>query len=425
MSDYRGADSLRIVLDRLEEKVVFLPSNTVALELPERFEGGRRVTPQLLRSRGLDLRYLDDGSMAFVYTAYINKRVVAVDYTYLDPSDKRLYLTLPPGHQRVIELADEVTRGANGPSEKIAALLRHLRDSGRYRYSLLQPEVGDRPPLEAFLFDQQRGHCEYFSSALAVMLRAVDIPSRNVSGFLGGVYNPYGDYYALSQSDAHSWVEAYLDRFGWVPLDPTPPAGQRSPADVSLFSTMRAMLDAVRTRWMTSVVAYNLQTQVGMAYKAFRFFQAVRGSDFLSDIRQSGGQQGKLSRRTRGALLWSIITAGLLGVALWLFLRWRGARGSSDRRLSRSASEAVKLYRELERTIEKAGHPRPASSTPREHAVYLQRKDLPWARQVQEVTRFYMEARYGERSLPPAEIARLRSLIASIGSDRAIPPANG
>ncbi len=415
-SDFRGASSMKIVLNRLEEKVVFLPGNTVALELPERLEGGRRVTPQLVRSRGLDIRYIDDGSMAFVYTAYVNKRATAVDYPYLDPGDKRLYLKVPPDHERIAALAREVTRGATSPLEKIERILKHLRDSGRYRYSLLQPLVGDRPPLEAFLFDQKRGHCEYFSSAMAVMLRAVGIPSRNVSGFLGGTYNRYGDYYALSQSDAHSWVEGYVAGYGWVPLDPTPPAGQRPEEQIDLWSTMRAMLDAVRTRWMTSVVAYNLQTQIGMAYKVFRVVQAVRGSDFVSEIRKSGGKLGKLSRKTRRVLLWSIFGAALLGVALWLFLRWRGARSGGDRPLSRNASEAVKLYRELERTVERAGHPRPPSSTPCEHAFLLERKGVPWADQVGEVTRCYMEARYGDRSLPPAEIARLRSLIASIGS---------
>jgi hypothetical protein len=401
--------------------VVFLPSHTVALELPERFEGGQRVVQQLVRSRGLDIRYIDDGSMALVYTAYVNNHATAVDYPYLDPEDRSLYLKLPAGHERIIELAQGVTRGAAGPPEQIERIFRYLRDSGRYRYSLVQPEVGARLPLEAFLFDQKRGHCEYFSSAMAVMLRAVGVPSRNVSGFLGGVYNRYGDYYALSQSDAHSWVEAFVDGFGWVPVDPTPAAGRSAPGD-GLWLTLYAALDAVRTRWLTSVVAYDLQTQVNMAYRVFRVVQRLRAAGLFSEAKDDGAV-GRLSRRARALLGWSLFSAALLGVALYLWLKRRARLGPAERPLSRTASEAVKLYRELERALGRRGHARPASTTPREHARQLEQRGLPWAGQVDEVTRYYMEARYGERPLPPAELARLRSIIASIGSDRAAPPA--
>lgn len=421
-SDLRGASTMRIVLNRLEEKVVFLPANTVMLELPERFEGGRRITPQLVRSRGLDIRYIDDGSMALVYKVYVNKYATAIDHPYLDPATRRLYLELPAGHERIIELSREVTRGALDVPKKVERILEYLRDSGRFSYSLLQPEVGKRLPLEVFLFDEKRGHCEYFSSAMAVMLRAVGVPSRNVSGFLGGVYNQYGDYYALSQSDAHSWVEAYVDGFGWVALDPTPAAGQNGARPTTLWTTLYAMLDAVRTRWMTSVVAYDLQTQVSMAHKVFRVVQALRGSDLFSGTREGGNKQRKLWRRAKVLLGWLVFSAALLGAALWLVLRRRDTHSSGGHPLSRNASEAVKLYRELERTLGRQGHARPPSSTPREHARQLERRGLPWAGEVGEVTRCYMEARYGDRCLSAADLSRLRSLIASIASDRPAPP---
>ena len=95
-------------------------------------------------------------------------------------------------------------------------------------YDFSFPKSGGKPnPVEHFLFDSKRGHCEFFSTTMALMLREIGIPSRNVTGFVGGTYNRFGRYYAVREGDAHSWVEAYLDDpiRGWVTFDPTPTAG--------------------------------------------------------------------------------------------------------------------------------------------------------------------------------------------------------
>jgi len=418
-SDLRGASQMRIVLNRLEERVVFLPENAVAIELPERIEGGERVTTRLVRSRGLDIRYIEDGGMGLIYTAYTNSAVTAIDSPYLDPETREIYLELPPGHQRIAELAKSLTRDASGVTQKVKRVLAYLRDSGRFRYTLLQPDVGKRLPLEVFLFEERKGHCEYFSSAMAVMLRAVGIPSRNVSGFLGGTYNPYGDYYAVSQNDAHSWVEAYIDWYGWVLVDPTPAGGREARPFEGLWLNMYAMLDAVRTRWITSVVAYDLQTQVNMAYKVFRFLQGFRSGEIFADLNRDDRIKN-LSRRAKAILGWSIGAGLLLGAAWWLFWRRRRARSAGTGLVSRNAAEAVKLYREMERVLSRQGYARPPSATPCEHADLLARRGLPWAGQVQEVTRCYMEVRYGGRPFPVEQLPRLRSLIATV---RAAPSA--
>ena len=91
-----------------------------------------------------------------------------------------------------------------------------------YRYTLALRRETARPPLEEFLFVRRSGNCEYFAAAMAVMLRSEGIPSRVVAGFQHGEWNPYGRYFMVRLSDAHSWVEAYIDGRGWVAFDPSP-----------------------------------------------------------------------------------------------------------------------------------------------------------------------------------------------------------
>ena len=93
-----------------------------------------------------------------------------------------------------------------------------------FRYTLKLTGTPGRDPLAHFLFETRAGHCEYFASAMAVMLRAIGIPSREVNGFLPGEYNDLGGDYIVRASDAHSWVEAYFPGSGWITFDPTPPA---------------------------------------------------------------------------------------------------------------------------------------------------------------------------------------------------------
>src|SRR4029077_6665308 len=84
------------------------------------------------------------------------------------------------------------------------------------------PRILTRDPLANFLFVRKKGHCEYFASSMAVMLRSLHIPSRIVTGFRGGEFNDLTGQYVVRASDAHSWVEAYFPGSGWISFDPTP-----------------------------------------------------------------------------------------------------------------------------------------------------------------------------------------------------------
>jgi transglutaminase-like putative cysteine protease len=402
---------MQIVLDHLEEPVIFLPEGTVAISVPPRVSSGQSINREITHAPGLDVRYDDVDGLGLVYTAFVSTDPAEADIVPIAPERKGLYLRVPPGHERVAELARHVIGDATTAGDKalrIEGFLKH----GQYTYSLKQPDVGKHTPLEAFLLINKRGHCEYFSSAMAIMLRTVGVPTRNVTGFVGGRFNPYGGYYALRQGDAHSWVEAYEEGRGWVTYDPTPAARSVVGPSDGLWADVNALVDALRTRWTTSVVGYDLRAQVGMLRKIAQWIAAHRGpKQHRGPHGEDGDESGlhvsdafKLGLRA-GALIALLLGAGF-GVRRWL--RSPGARKDPP------AAQAASLYGELERALRKRGHPRPAAATPLEHAKKLRAMGFAQHADVQVVTVRYLEARYGGVALERAELAELREAISRI-----------
>ncbi|MEN4952799.1 DUF3488 and transglutaminase-like domain-containing protein [Stenotrophomonas sp. TWI819] len=143
--------------------------------------------------------------------------------TYIDPLtpyERRLALQLPDGlNPRTAVLARQWRQDAG--SNDAAIVQRALAwVRARFVYTLDTPEPG-RDGVDEFLFDQQAGFCQHFSSSFVVLMRNAGIPARVVTGFAGGIRNPYGDYWVLRRMDAHAWAEVWLPGRGWVRVDPT------------------------------------------------------------------------------------------------------------------------------------------------------------------------------------------------------------
>jgi transglutaminase-like putative cysteine protease len=131
------------------------------------------------------------------------------------------YLQLPndlPG--RVVDKAREVTAGASTPYEQAVAIEAYLRNS--FTYSTRVPVVPpDRDWVDFLLFDSRQGYCDYFATAMAVMLRTVGVPARVASGFAPGDYDSGSGTWLIRENHAHSWVEVYFPRYGWVTFEPS------------------------------------------------------------------------------------------------------------------------------------------------------------------------------------------------------------
>jgi transglutaminase-like putative cysteine protease len=144
----------------------------------------------------------------------------------LSEERRRRYVQLPVIHPRIRELAESLTGSRHDPLES-ATLLEHFLLEN-FSYSL-KANIGGKEPLLDFLFFTRAGHCEYFASALAVMLRSLRIPARVVTGFNVPLPEAVDGWYVVRSYHAHSWVEVWVNGRGWVTFDPTPPGGNEVP----------------------------------------------------------------------------------------------------------------------------------------------------------------------------------------------------
>lgn len=134
-------------------------------------------------------------------------------------TEKTQYLELPEVSNRLRRFAQDFKNRHETPKELIAALMNHFRQMP-FVYTLDPGSYSTRYPEDEFFFQRRRGFCEHYSSITGLLLRLWGIPSRIVTGFQGGVYNPVGDYFVLRGEDAHAWVEAFVEDEGWVLVDP-------------------------------------------------------------------------------------------------------------------------------------------------------------------------------------------------------------
>ncbi|MEW5945255.1 MAG: transglutaminase-like domain-containing protein, partial [bacterium] len=123
--------------------------------------------------------------------------------------------------ESVAALVGGITGGAGNNSERAVRIGRYLLDN--YEYDLdTPPYPRGRDVVEYFLFESRRGYCEHFASAFAVMTRAAGLPTRLVTGFNPGRYNPFTGYFEVRGTDAHAWAEVYFPSAGWLPFEATP-----------------------------------------------------------------------------------------------------------------------------------------------------------------------------------------------------------
>jgi len=143
----------------------------------------------------------------------------------LSPEIASRYLALPESiPRRVLDLAREVAGDAPTRYDRALAIERYLR-AYPYTLDLPAPPAG-RDLVDYFLFERQEGYCDYYASAMVVMARAMGVPARLASGYAQGTFVYEEDRWAVTEQDAHSWVEVYFEGLGWIEFEPT--AGQPS-----------------------------------------------------------------------------------------------------------------------------------------------------------------------------------------------------
>ncbi len=281
----------------------------------------------------------------------------------------RAYLELPADlPARDAALARQIVRGAQGPYERVRAIRDYLRRT--YPYDLSIPHFPPKADqVDYFLFDQRRGYCEHFASALAVLARTVGVPTRLVTGYAPGNYDMFTGYWDIRTADAHAWVEAYFTGIGWVPFDPTP--GFAAPAEMA------------------------------------RSGPTVPGLMFLSYA------QDRL-----GPMFWAVLAA-LAALAIGLAWAFRGEavqlRALRRRSTSPEAFAVSRAYVRLLALLERSGVPHRPGWSAREHARAAGEVAAiaPAVPELEEFAALYQAARFGPRPTD-VQVSRLESLLARI-----------
>jgi protein-glutamine gamma-glutamyltransferase len=332
-------------------------------------------------------------------------------------TEARKFVQLPEIDPRIAQLAQEITSNSQNDYERAAEIELYLRT--RYAYTLDLGRVVPKDPVAYFLFERKQGHCEYFASAMAVMLRRLGIPARVVNGFRGGEFNDITSQYVVRMRNAHSWVEAYFPGPGWISFDPTPAGdlGQHG-----RLSRIMLYLDAASSFWREWVINYDFQHQRVLGEQATSSSRQV-----FERVRDWGQQHYEAmlasARRLRHRMVlapnaWTAAGIGFVvlllltvnGKTLWSTISALRLAAHPERAPQRAASI---WYERMTRTMARRGWRKLPTQTPAEFAESIH--DAALQRAITEFTECYEQARFAQSA---DDAKRLPGLYEEISAGR-------
>ncbi|MBC8116659.1 MAG: DUF3488 domain-containing protein [Candidatus Saccharimonas sp.] len=354
-------------------------------------------------------------------------------------------LELPEGLKRLAGLARGVVheaqqrRGRNLTNLEVArALESHLLMSGQYKYTLDQSiQDASIDPVEDFLFNRKEGHCEYFASALVLMLRSRDIPARLVTGFKGGDLRSDNSLH-IQQRFAHAWVEAWVDPNVWITLDGTP--NEARAASVAEIATRRSVWTDVRSTlsglWSENVVNITFDRQKEMIYTPLREVVMAIWASLQSLWPSSEMSLESFLLHLIDPRNWfsagGAVTLSMLAVLLW-FVRnrphwfrwpWRGWRRSRQP----TARQWIEFYERFTRLMQLRGLQREPTQTQQEFAALatetldLELRSANLNGVPHAVSEFFYRVRFGDETLSDAEASLIESQLSFL--EHALAPAD-
>ena len=305
------------------------------------------------------------------------------------------YLQVPERlDSRIEPLATTIILHANASNRYDAAKAIESYLQREYAYSLDMKASGPDPVAD-FLFNVKAGHCEYFASAMVLLLRTHGIASRLVNGFTAGEYNDTAGAYTVRQFNAHSWVEVYFpETRSWITFDPTPPAGRTEPVRTGFTAQLQKYGEALELMWFQYVVGYDKQEQRSLATSLNnRVFDYGRmASNMLSTIMRFLNNNA-LAVVAFVAAFGLTLFLVLFGKRIWRWTRSGLGHATADGR----ALSNVQFYERLISLMEQRGVSRDKHLTPLEFANTLRSND------VMVITRAYNRVRYGGQKLSTIE----------------------
>lgn len=354
-----------------------------------------------------------------------------------------------PSLNRILSISSEPLKTK---IDKALFLEDYLANSGEFKYSLTLTGPVDKSldPIADFMINKKAGHCQFFASSLALMLRSMGIPTRLVIGFRPSEYNDYGGYFQVLQNHAHVWVEAfftldemkasgfenrtkipvpsYATKGVWLRLDPTP-AVEGSNAGGSFRISQTQTLDAMQELWTEMVMNMDKSRQ-GSIFSLFadssggpyaNFWMQIQG--LFLQLQSSRFIGGFLSpdRWFSWRLALVVIVLGSVAVAFWRGLLWllpgSRARMLARKRSSRTVRSRVDYYERAAKLLLKLGFKRKPSETPREflQASAARLQSLGISIEGRDLSDPFYSRRFGNNQAETSEqIERIRAAIAQL-----------
>lgn len=402
-----------IYLEPTDTPVLFTLSRPLAIEgsLPSELykDSEGAITFQRGNSERLSYKVNSDRSLPAASQ-------LKFDHEKYSPETKR-YLQLPEKlDERIAVLAAQITEKQTNRYDKAKAVENYLQT--QFGYTLEMKAAGEEP-LADFLFNVRAGHCEYFASAMAIMLRTQGIATRIVNGFQQGEYNETADVFVVRQKDAHSWIEVYFPQENaWIPFDPTPFAEQNREANAAagILKKFNSYLEALETFWIQYFVSYDNQEQRSLvrslknnlndyqatiSYRLNRFQRRV--SDWWKEVRGDKGLPTSAKAVGFGAAYLSAAILCLIGIVrLFRKIRRIGVwRRIYEWLKQTKPATIIEFYERLQTALASQGLIRAAHQTPLEFARTL---EIP---EVIKITEKYNRVRFGEENLSAVEAAEI------------------
>ena len=373
------------------------------LDLEPRFGGETRLRPYRYNAKGREVPIHNFAGAR--YTAYSLPNPVGVNLLTQrsqgrgpsggpnNPVDVHpSYRQLPPNFPASVRaLAQKILKDDSGKTpnaeQAAAAVVNWLQETHSYTTNLSRNDDIEEP-IEDFLLHQDAGHCEYFASASALLLRAAGIPTRYVNGFLGGEWNDIAGRVTVRDARAHSWIEYFNPTLGWQRLDATPSAAVGAPS----MNRLAQMIDALELFWSQWVIHFDASRQLSLAKSA--------GKTFGFGPRQVGGPRKKRDTSWVGVV---VLVMGTLGMGWFMWRKILAPRlsrtGSVRGGPGRQADALTALVVAMDGHFADAGYPRQETETLRDFATRVAHLDHPLERVARHIRAQVERTRYA--STPP------------------------
>ncbi|ALA56697.1 transglutaminase TgpA family protein [Nitrospira moscoviensis] len=331
----------------------------------------------------------------------------------------RHFLQIPGQSERLAALAVAVTQDKSGRYEKALAIEQYL--STNFRYSLDVPLSDQARPIDEFLFTRKTGYCEHYATAMVLMLRAIGIPARLVTGFLATEWNEYGNYYVVRQQDAHAWVEVHLPHSGWITMDPTPSVTEA--VSVPGWQAFSRIVDSFRLRWNRFFVQYSAADQLAVVRELKAGGETVRTrvwDSFASLLNPLANKIGSLvayAGEGNVRLMGKFLGLVLLGLGAMIWLAWkRPWRGLGSTAVRREEQPITRLYKAMLHHFARNGFAKPDASGPLEFLALIRQEWTQAGAPAAILTDLYCRGRFGPAALSEEDLLQaqhsLRELLA-------------